>query len=589
MGFKSRTNKIRPRPHQRTAIRDTLEVFKTNDRTQVHMACGSGKTFIAAWIAQKLRSRQILVLVPSLALIHQLVDAFSSVIPGDWNGAVVCGSKEVFCAEGKQQLTMLSSPREIKTFLRGSGAHIVFCTYQSSSKLKGACFDFAVFDEAHRTAGEKDKSFAFANSEVNVKISKRLFMTATPRMCTLIKNDTRRYNNMRNEAIYGPVAHVLSFKAAVAKGIICDYKIIISVQDMPLDHETCEPLQVAVYQAMKKFSLRKVITFHKTVSEAFNFTDNSENAFPRTVKLYHVNGKQRGGDRKNTMAAFSSDDRAIVSNAKCLTEGVDIPSVDLVVFAGKKTSIIEIAQAVGRAMRNDPNNPQKIWGHVFLPLFVEPGITDEEAIGNAYFGEIFRVLTAMSELDETLLADLMTGESLADRIQYIGSAVDPKKLSPLSIKKLEDLISVRIIRRAYLSGTTEERHRKSKDQLLALAKNGAHRPPSHASSMETRRLAMAVTDFTGKGEWYDQEFADELKKLAPDWFKESRHAGFKAQLLELARTGKPRPTVYSKNKDERSIASLLSRFMRSSELNYDQEFTDELKKLAPDWFKEKVT
>ena len=120
--------------------------------------------------------------------------------------------------------------------------------------------------------------------------------------------------------------------------------------------------------------------------------------------VFHVNGKMRTADREGFLREFEQADQAIISNARCLTEGVDVPAVDLVAFMSPKKSKVDIVQATGRAMRLDRDNPSKTTGYVLLPLFLEQeaGETIEEAVARTEFDEIWNVLQAMQEQDAEL-------------------------------------------------------------------------------------------------------------------------------------------------------------------------------------------
>src|SRR5204862_3594412 len=138
---------------------------------------------------------------------------------------------------------------QVRVFLAAKfhGVKLVFSTYQSAHVVaarmkRGDAFDFAIFDEAHKTAGREGVHFGFALNDKNVAIKKRLFLTATPRHYDVRKRDkegdARLVYSMDAPEVYGPVAHKLTFAEAARRGIICNYKVIISVvtSDMVNDH-----------------------------------------------------------------------------------------------------------------------------------------------------------------------------------------------------------------------------------------------------------------------------------------------------------------------------------------------------------------
>jgi hypothetical protein len=113
--------------------------------------------------------------------------------------------------------------------------------------------------------------------------------------------------------------------------------------------------------------------------------------------------------REGIMHEFKNTDFSVISNARCLTEGVDLPAVDMVAFMSPKKSKVDIIQATGRAMRKDPQNPKKNIGYILVPLYLEITTCEsiEDAIVKADFGEVWNVLQALQEHDK-VLADIIT-------------------------------------------------------------------------------------------------------------------------------------------------------------------------------------
>ena len=207
------------------------------------MPCGTGKSLIAYWSAQILESKSIIIAVPSLALIKQSLEDWTSeylaegILP-DW--IAVCSDHSV----GKMKdadstvatvyeagIPTTTDSIEIIKFLkkRNNKPKVIFTTYQSSPKLAEACLDtnltidLLIADEAHKTVGLKDKRFATLLSDENIKIRQRLFMTATERV---YKQGTENIASMDDEDVYGTTFYQMSFKQAIKDEIICDYKIV---------------------------------------------------------------------------------------------------------------------------------------------------------------------------------------------------------------------------------------------------------------------------------------------------------------------------------------------------------------------------
>ncbi len=380
-------------PHQKEAIAAVIKEFKTADRTHMVMACGSGKTATALWIAEAMKPKNIIIFVPSLALINQFMKEWLALTAWDnIKTLAVCSDNTV--TDGVEPESLLCEEIDfpvsndtdaIRAFLSGKGIKIVFCTYHSASLVGEACkktrkldrleFDLAIFDEAHKTAGYNKFEFGFALNDDALYIKKRLFMTATPRHGSQRKDkngDPILLYSMDNEEIYGRRCYTLGFRDAINLGLICDYKVIISVADHKAEHKfkkdyIMQEKAISLKKAINESGAKKIITFHSTINDA--------NYFAKFLKdhkihdnVYHINAQSKMEERIKAMTKFRSDEYAIMTNARCLTEGVDVPSVDMVAFMSPKTSKIDIVQAIGRALRNSPGKKK---GYIFLPLLID--------------------------------------------------------------------------------------------------------------------------------------------------------------------------------------------------------------------------
>ncbi|MBE0541402.1 MAG: Helicase associated domain protein [Verrucomicrobia bacterium] len=431
-----------PQPHQGEAFDKILPAFNEHDRVSAIMACGTGKTLVALWVAEKMQASRILVLVPSLALLRQILHEWlrETNLPAL---AYLCVCSDPTVKEGLDAIDTKQSDLDfqvstdtasVREFLDASfgGVKIIFSTFQSAqvvgAALKpGEAFDLAVFDEAHKTAGREGRNYGFALEDANLPIRKRLFLTATPRHYNPHQHDregeAKLLFSMDNPEVYGPQAYRLTFAEAARRGIICGYKVIISV--ITSEMVTNELLsrgevvvngdavrarqvanQIALRDAIEKSGAGKVFTFHKTVESAASFVaDGSEGVRTHLPEFgtFHVNGTMPTARREREMRDFRTAARAVMSNARCLTEGVDVPAVDMVAFLSPRRSRIDIVQAVGRAMRKPQHSP-KTMGYVLVPLYVElaAGETIDAAVNRAEFAEVWDVLQSMQEQDDIL-------------------------------------------------------------------------------------------------------------------------------------------------------------------------------------------
>lgn len=461
------------------AIKNILNELKNKNRATCIMACGTGKTDVGFWVYEKLDPNIALVLVPSIALVKQIRADWLSQIPMKKPVMTfqLCSSKDITRQEDcvkvrSSDLSMefYSDEKELRKWIKKKPnvKKIIFSTYQSSKILKKIFnsknkIDFAIFDEAHRTAvlnKNLDSNFSFALDDKNIPIRKRLFMTATRRISDYKKKnkfgDPSLSISMDNEEIYGKVVVDLSFYEAANKyKTIAIPKIIISevfsdeiefakrkissthVDGMKLKSDYLAQL-IALKKTVEKHGLKKIFSFHSKLNRAELFTKNDQ---PESIKYYlrdfftsFVSGKMSMRKRDIIMKEFKDSPKSIVSNARCLIEGVNVPSVDLVAFIDNKSSEIDIVQAIGRALRK-PRTGQfkKKYGYIFVPLFIEKKKNEklEDALERTNFKKIVLLFKALKEHDSEiaqLMRDILTSESRG------------KGFAERTIKELENLI-----------------------------------------------------------------------------------------------------------------------------------------------------
>ena len=460
------------------------------------MACGTGKTLVALWAAEAQDPKTVLVLVPSLALLSQTLPDWCKQTSWGKRFRYLCvcsdasvdrpakDADEYALNQTDLEFTVTTDAKEVKKFLglNKDGVNVIFSTYQSAEVvaegLKGQTVDLGIFDEAHKTTGDKEGLFAFGLSDKNIRIKKRLFLTATPRHYKLNQRDKDgdfQVVSMNDETVYGKVSYRLPFSAAVAAGIIVPYKVIISVSlNKEVDAELLRrgstrvrrdeipakwvANQIARKRAIEKTGASKIITFHSRVNLAEEFAGDSARGFQEHVKgfdVFHVNGGQNAADRKALLEDFKASPRGLITNARCLTEGVDVPAVDMVAFVDPRKSKIDIAQAAGRAMRQSKATNKKL-GYIVVPLFIEQkkGETEAEAFTRSGFDEVAEVLGAMLESDDDLVdtiekmqeargrGDKFNPRQLHNKIDVIGPAINLDKLTQSIDVEILDCLGV---------------------------------------------------------------------------------------------------------------------------------------------------
>ena len=327
----------------------------------------------------------------------------------------------------------LTDPKEIAAWLKRKhrGLTVVFTTYQSGEALAKAAraakftFDLGIMDEAHKTVGDGEKLFSHLLHDKNLPIRRRLFMTATERR---YKGQSDTVLSMDDPATYGETFHLLSFKRAMEYDppILSDYKIIsiaVSREEVaelirkntfvrpdkgPWNEEIEADMLaslIALRKAMKKYPIQHAVSFHGSIQRAELFKTHND-AFSKSFRTYgkletfHVSGKTPTGTRARVIGEFARAERALITNARCLTEGVDVPGIDCVLFADPRRSAVDIVQAVGRALRPAPN---KQFGYVIVPILHDADATADDIFKSPAFKEILTTLRALAANDDRII------------------------------------------------------------------------------------------------------------------------------------------------------------------------------------------
>ncbi len=340
---------------------------------------------------------------------------------------------------------------------------VVFCTYQSLPKVAEAQdagapdFDIIFCDEGHRTTGidrpdDKTSPFVLVHNAKRIRAKKRLYMTATPRLYTqsaktkAAKHDIDVFS-MDDPNMYGPEFHRLPFSKAVAQDLLSDYKVVVlamseqGVQDTLHNYLSNGGSEVNISDAAKIVGcwralqnperksrdddsikpLTRAIAFTNTIKSSQNLVEHwngiiesavenmSEDQRPNNFKCEteHVDGTKNALDRKRLIEWLKGDgDNAcrILSNARCLSEGIDVPALDAVLFMSPRNSHVDIVQAVGRVMRKAPG---KEYGYIVLPVAIPPDVDPVDALNdNERFATVWGVLRALRSHDDRLNAEI---------------------------------------------------------------------------------------------------------------------------------------------------------------------------------------
>lgn len=362
------------------------------------------------------------------------------------------------------------------------GLTVIFSTYQSiqvvaAAQVKGLPeFDLIICDEAHRTTGAKEANASTEDTSEFVKVhdnsivraKKRLYMTATEKIygekaMKQARMDDYVISSMDDESVYGPEFGHISFARAVDEGLLTDYKVIaltVSEEAVSQAYQMAmsgeEDKDFDIPEAAKIIGLWKglvnqglssgkplhnAVAFCNTIAESRRICEYFErvvNAYQETngdpskgilrCKLDHVDGSMDTVVRKKKLdwLAERSEGTAdapvchILSNARCLAEGVDVPSLDAVLFLQPKRSEVDIVQAVGRVMRRFEG---KDYGYIILPVIIPAGMSEEEALDRSdSFSIVWKVLQALRSHDERLEARINAIPYDHSSVVQLGSA-----------------------------------------------------------------------------------------------------------------------------------------------------------------------
>ncbi|MFD9669828.1 Helicase associated domain protein, partial [Rhodococcus sp. NPDC059968] len=282
--------------------------------------------------------------------------------------------------------------------------------------------------------------FATVLDSDRIRAARRLFMTATPRFFTgrIIKAASEgdlEVASMDDENGFGKVFHRLSFGEAISRDLLTDYQVaIVGVDDTTYrsyaekgtlvtregeDITDARSLagQIGLAKAMQKYDLRRVISFHSRVARAQKFAtelpaviDWMPDQQRPTGGLWseYASGAMTAGQRHvllQNLSRLDDDERGLLANARCLAEGVDVPTLDGVAFIDPRRSEVDIIQAVGRAIRRADD---KVVGTIVIPVFIDSEADPEVALDDSAFKPVWDVIKALRAHDDELAVQIDT-------------------------------------------------------------------------------------------------------------------------------------------------------------------------------------
>lgn len=364
---------------------------------------------------------------------------------------------------------------------------VIFSTYQSIDVIGEAQknglpeFDFIISDEAHRTTGAHESTkeasvFAKVHSNNNVQGLKRMYQTATPKIFgeSAKKNAKEKsilLASMDDESKYGEVFFRMGFGQAVSHGILTDYKVmVLAVDEAAIQKDMQRTLAdpenglniddvgriVGIWNGMMRRNgyknpvknspydgapLERAIAFTRTIEESKKVSSQFEKVVNEYIgnavdeqsvhlSMRHADGQMNALQKGEILDWLASpnkpaDEARIVSNVRFLTEGIDIPTLDAVIFLSPKKSQVDIVQAVGRIMRKAEG---KDYGYIILPIVIPTDETPETILdNNKNYETVWQVINALRSVDERF-------EAMIDKLNI----AKPKQLKLIGVGSAPD-------------------------------------------------------------------------------------------------------------------------------------------------------
>jgi predicted helicase len=323
-----------------------------------------------------------------------------------------------------------------------------------------AAFDLIICDEAHRTTGatfdsDDESAFVKVHDADFIRAAKRLYMTATPRIYgnsakASAEKDNVALCSMDDESMYGQELHVITFSEAVKRGLLVDYKVIVlaieakhvsaRIQDLLKDENNqlkvddaakiigcwkalskqgltddligdnaamqravafCQVIEISKGAKTHKVSSKLIKSMFQKVVEVYQEAESEESATLK-CEAEHVDGSMNASEKEEKLDWLKAEPPEntcrILSNVRCLSEGVDVPALDAVLFLTPRNSQVDVVQSVGRVMRTAPGKKR---GYVILPVVIPSTMKPHEALNdNKTYAVVWQVLQALRSHDD---------------------------------------------------------------------------------------------------------------------------------------------------------------------------------------------
>ncbi|WP_420999903.1 DEAD/DEAH box helicase [Carnobacterium maltaromaticum] len=377
---------------------------------------------------------------------------------------------------------LLKNWNDVKETQKDSNIFVVFSTYQSIEVIGNAQkegfteFDLIISDEAHRTTGAHEASkeasaFTKVHSNNSVQGKKRIYQTATPKIYgesakKSAKDKSILISSMDDVTKFGEVFYRMGFGQAVSHGILTDYKVmVLAVDEAAIQKDMQKSLSdpenglniddvgriVGIWNGMMRRNgyknpiknspydgapLERAIAFTRTIADSKKVTQQFEEVVNEylgseleeesiELSMRHADGSMNALQKGAVLDWLADpnkpeDEARIVSNVRFLTEGIDVPTLDAVIFLAPKKSQVDIVQAVGRIMRKSEG---KDYGYIILPIVIPSGETPETILdNNKNYEVVWQVINALRSVDERF-------EAMVDKLNI----AKPKQLKVIGV------------------------------------------------------------------------------------------------------------------------------------------------------------
>ncbi|NKY96760.1 DEAD/DEAH box helicase [Nocardiopsis alborubida] len=437
-------------PYQERGISALVTLWDTHDRGQLHWACGTGKTVAYAESARRIGARRTLVLVPSLDLVPQIAQEWIARAGAHLRLVVgVCSERETLSAAADEPLarmqhlhaTVVQDASALAALAALISPVLVVGTYQSLGVLVHAHadhgldpWDVVFADEAHHTAGGWDNTWSVVHDNTRLPARLRCYGTATPRI--VVDRTGNGVASMDDEQVFGPIAHTMTFGAAISVGTLADYQLIgalvhadqvaraithrsriaVDGHQLPADLVAA---QIALLRSVRTHDLRSLICFAPNLAWARVFTDTLQatadllgpDGPERPVSALHIHGYSTGQQRQHAKDALARPGRgvSVVTVVGCFVEGVDVPAVDAVGLFSSNQVRGRLIQSIGRALRTG-GRKNKV-AKLIAPLYVPADSTPEEVLEHSRHAAFVRIVHGLSSVDERFAHALTTQQT----------------------------------------------------------------------------------------------------------------------------------------------------------------------------------